>query len=335
MVSTSVANTAFSADMRDLFGRRKFAHIGNWRYSEPLFVGDKVNGLQIWNRLTERAKHGGKYYIFSDEASLIADSFPEILCFIPENTILIDLGPGSKEAILTKIGAILKNTGNRIAEYVSVDLVPEILKNSENIFRYTFPEIKFTALQGDMFKSLPLPEKGHRLAVIFGQTLFNIAINPTDGNLAKTKIVDLLIALRGHLRPGERVIIPQNCSENPEEIEAAYWEQKEVWLNLFYRIGRDLPIKGDYDPEGFAYEPYWIPSSNILSHTVVPKKIMQFELGKETFCLRPEDRLYMHNTAIYPTSVFRELTEEAKFKVCYCGINDRKRMALYILEASA
>jgi uncharacterized SAM-dependent methyltransferase len=332
---TGADNTAFSTDIGDLFGRRKFAHVGNWRYSEPLFPGDKVHGLEIWNRLTERATHGGKYYIFSDEVNLIADSFPEILDFIPENTMLIDLGPGSEEAILAKIGTVLRNTGNRITQYVSVDLVPEILKNAERIFQHSFPQVKFTALQDNIFKPLQLPEQGYRLAVIFGQTLFNIAINPMDGDLAKRKILDLLVALRGHLRPGERIIVPQNCSESPEEIEAAYWEQEEVWLNLFFRVSRDLPIKGDYDPEGFIYEPYWIPSSNILSHTVVPKRIMQFSLGNETLRLRPEDRLYMHNTVIYPVSVFKELTREAKFEVCYCRINDTARMAFYILEPSA
>jgi uncharacterized SAM-dependent methyltransferase len=335
MAGMSADNTAFSADIRDLFSRRKFAHVGNWRYSEPLFPGDRVNGLEIWNRLTERAIHGGKYYIFSDEVNLIADSFPGILGFIPENTILIDLGPGSKEAILAKIGAVLKNSENRITEYVSVDLVPEILRNSEIIFQQAFPQIKFTALQQDIFKPLNLPAQGYRLAAIFGQTLFNVAINPADGNLARRKISGLLTALREHLRPGERIIVPQNCCEMPAEIEAAYWEQEEVWLNLFHRIGRDLPIKGDYDPEGFVYEPHWIASSNILSHTVVPKKKMQFELDRETLRLTPAERLYLHNTAIYPVSVFRELIADAKLKVCYCRVNDRKRMALHILEPAA
>lgn len=331
----SADTTAFSSDIQDLFARRKFAHVGNWRYSVPLFPGDKVNGLEIWNRLTERATHGRKYYIFSDEVTLIADSFPEIIEFIPENTTLIDLGPGSEGAILAKIGTVLRNAGNRITQYVSVDLVPEILQNAERVFQHSFPQVKFTALQENIFKPLQLPEQGYRLAVIFGQTLFNIAVNPMDGDLAKRKILDLLTALRGHLRPGERIIVPQSCSESREEIEDAYWEVKEFGLNLFYRVHRDLPINGNYDPEGFIYEPYWIPSSNILSHTVVPKRIMQFSLGNETFRITPEDRLYMHNTAIYPVSVFKELAREAKFEVCYCRINDTARMALYILEPSA
>ncbi len=328
-------NIDFLKDMLDLFSGRKFAHVGNWRYSEPMFPGDVVNGLKIWNSITERAKNGGKYYIFSDEVDLIANSAENIIKYIPQNTIFIDLGPGSKEAILDKSGSVLLKAQGKIVEYVAVDLVPEILKNAEVIFFERFPDTKFTAMYGDMFTPLDLPEHGNRLAAIFGQTMFNIAINPHDADLAKTKIVEMLVALRGHLRQGEKIIVPQNCSEDEEEIKAAYMEQEEVWLNFFHRVGRDLPIEGNYDPEGFVYEPYWIAASNILSHTAVPKKPMQFKLGGETVTLGPKDRLYMHNTFISPVHTFEELATSAGLKVCYRNINEKGRMALHILEPSA
>jgi uncharacterized SAM-dependent methyltransferase len=327
-------NEPFLADMRDLFARRKFAHVGNWRYSESMFPGDIVNGLEIWNRITERAKAGGNYYIFSDEVDLIANSVAEIIEHISENTVFIDLGPGSKEAIVDKVGVVLERNQGKIVEYIAVDLVPEILKNAESVFADRFARIKYTGLLGDMFKPLNLPEHGNRLAAIFGQTMFNIAINPHDSDLAKRKIVDMLTALKGHLRPGERIIVPQNCSEDEGEIRAAYREQEEVWLNLFHRVKRDLPIEGDYDPEGFIFEPYWIASSNILSHTAVPKKAMQFKLGLESVSLGPQDRFYMHNTVICPVGVFEELARSAELKTYYRHVNNKGRMALHILEAA-
>ncbi len=134
---------------------------------------------------------------------------------------------------------------------------------------------------------------------------------------------------------GERIIVPQNCSEDEEEIKAAYMEQEEVWLNLFHRISRDLPIEGDYDPEGFSYEPYWVEASKILSHTAVPKKTMRFKLGGESITLEPKDRLYMHNTVICPVSMFEELARTAGLKTCYRKINEKGRMALHILEPAA
>ncbi len=200
-------NTYFLKDTQDLFLRKKFSHVGNWRYSEPMFPGDVVNGLKIWNKITERAKNGGSYYIFSDEVELIAKTAEEIVEYIPAETIFIDLGPGSKEAIIDKSGALLETARGKITEYVAVDLVPEILKNAEIVFSDRFAYTKFTPLYGDIFKPLDLPEHGTRLAAIFGQTMFNIAIDPHDGDLAKSKIVEMLVALRGHLADGRE----DNC----------------------------------------------------------------------------------------------------------------------------
>jgi uncharacterized SAM-dependent methyltransferase len=330
---TIAQNQAFLADMQDLFSGRRFGHVGKWRFSEPLFPGDVVNGIQIWNRLTERAKNGGKYYIFSDEVNLIRVSLPDILSFITEDTTLIDLGPGSQEAILDKVVVILEAAGDMISDYIAVDYAPEILKNAKALFASRFPHIKFTPILGDIFSPLALPLRGNRLAVIFGQTMFNIATNPFDYALAREKILEMLVALRAHLRPGEKIVIPQNCSEDREEIEAAYREQEEVWLNLFHRAKRDLPIKGSYDPGGFSFEPYWVHSSSILSHSAVPKVAMSFEIGGEVISLTPRDRLYLHNTVVYPESVFRRMTEAAGFSSIYRGINETRRMALHILEA--
>src|SRR5262249_14418104 len=157
-------------------------------------------------------------------------------------------------------------------------------------FAEHFPKIKFTAVHGDMYGPLEVPKRRHRIAAIFGQTIFNVAVNPFDAAAANEKEIGLLKALKGHLDEGEKILIPQNCSEDRGVIEAAYWEQAQVWLNLFHRVKRDLQPAGNYDPDGFAFEPYWISASNILSHSVVARKEMNFDLGGEEFSISSGDR---------------------------------------------
>lgn len=333
-LKTSPATRAFLVDMQDFFAGRRFAHVGKWRYSEPMFEGDTVNGIEIWNRLTERAKFGGKYYIFSDEVNLIRTCLAEIVEFISEDTAFVDLGPGSQEAILDKVGVILEAASGRIREYVAVDLVPEILVNAKALLARRFPNLMFTPTLGDMFGLMDLPKGRDRFVAIFGQTMFNIAISPLDHAAGRGEILERLSALRRQLRPGEKLVIPQNCSEDREEIEAAYREQAEVWLNLFHRVLRDLPITGAYDPDAFAFEPFWVPSSYILSHSVISTKPMRFELGGKAVSLDRGSRLYLHNTVVYPRGLFEELTRVAGFSTRYNRVNDKGRMALSILEAT-
>jgi len=324
--------SVFLKDMQDLFARRKFAHIGNHRYSLPEFEGDKVNGLALWNQISERAKLAGKYYIFSDEVEMIAAHFPQMAEFISDNTVLIDLGPGSTEAVIDKIGRILDVLGDKVEEYIGVDVVSDILDNTAEVFQKRFPEIKFSAMEKDFFFPLNLPKEKTRLAVIFGQTMFNIAVNPHNREQAKEQILNYLVALKAHLRPNDKLIIPQNCGEDEEEILAAYREQKEVWENLPQRIVRDLPVEGAFDPEGFKFQPKWFSSSRILSHTLVAKDFMSFKLGGEAFSIRPNDTFYCHNTVIYPMQEFSQLTQKAGLHTFSRQVNDKGRMALHGLE---
>lgn len=329
----SPSNKAFLLDVQDLMAGRRCAHVGRWRFSRPLFDGDPVNGIAIWNRLTERAKRGGLYYIFSDEVTLIRSCVAAIVSAMSIDTMLIDLGPGSEEAILDKIGVILEGAGGRISEYVAVDLVPEILTNAQALFKHRYPHLRFTRVQGDMFGPLTIPQRGPRVAAIFGQTLFNIVVNPFDHAAVKEKIVAMLAALKNHLRPGEKLLIPQNCCEDQGVIEAAYREQEEVWLNLFHRISRDLPVGDAFDPDAFAFEPCWIKASNILAHTAVPIKMMVFPLGEEIVRLSRGDRLYLHNTVVYPLDAFNSITEAGGFSSLATHLNAERRMALHILRA--
>jgi uncharacterized SAM-dependent methyltransferase len=283
--------------------------------------------------MTERAKHGGKYYIFSDEVRLVAECLSAILTFVPAGTAFIDFGPGSEEAIGDKPGAILRAADGRIDEYIAVDFVFEILKNAQAYFAEFFPKVRFSGVQGDMYGALELPKRRPRVAAVFGQTIFNVAVNPFDAAAANEKEIGLLRALKNHLDEGEKILIPQNCSEDRKIIEAAYWEQEQVWLNMFHRVERDLRPAGNYDPDGFAFEPYWISASNILSHSAVATKAMNFELGGEEFSLSSGDRWFLHNTLVYPVRTFEEIAEAAGLNGCYKKVNAEKRMAFHIFEA--
>lgn len=335
----STVDSRFLADMQDLFAKRRVAHIGNYRYSQPNYEHDIVNGLAIWNRISERAKQGGKYYIFSDEVEMIAQNFPEIESLLPDELVLVDLGPGSKEAITDKIGSVIGTLRGKIVEYIAVDLVPDILTNAEAVFTNKFPSIKFSEIQGDMFEPLSLPAEKPRLSVVFGQTLFNVDINPHSGEEAKSRIVKMLSGLRHNLRPEDKLVIPQNCSEKLDELMDAYWEQKEIWENLMHRVKRDLLNPdvsgsdiGTFSPEAFEFEPYWVNSAQIMSHTLVAKEFMQFTLGGEPFSIRKGERFYCHNTAIYPASTFEHMTKKAGLKTFYQAVNPKGRMALHGLE---
>ena len=323
----------FLRDMQDLFSEKRFAHIGHWRFSEPLYEGDKVNGLHYWNRMLKKAKASGQYYIFSDEVELIQNTAQKIGKFVKAPITLVDLGPGSEGAVRQKIAPLIQGAQKPITQYIGVDIAQAVLDSTRQIFAKELPTIEYSDQNKDFFEqSLNLPQTHNVLMVIFGVTMFNLPINPLDQSLGQKTMVGLLRKLRSDLTEGAHFIVTQDSNPDIENIIESYKAQDDVWLNVLERIKRDLPVNEDFDTDGFDFEPYWVPETYALCHTYVCKKDMSFLLGDRRFRLKSGQRFYLHNSYKYPIDYFCELAKQAGFNISLTEIHDSQRMALHLFE---
>ena len=324
----------FLRDMQALFSEKRFAHVGHWRYSKPLFEGDKVNGLYYWNKMLKKAKASGQYYIFSDEVELIQNTAQEIGEHLNSPITLVDLGPGSEGAVRQKIAPLIQGVQKPITQYIGIDIAQAVLDSTRQIFAKEFPTIEYSDQNADFFEqSLNLPQAPNVLMAIFGVTMFNLPINPLDQNLGQKTMVGLLKKLRSNLKKGAHFIVTQDCNPDIENIIESYKAQDDVWLNVLERIKRDLPVSDSFDADGFTFEPYWVPETYALCHTYVCKKDMSFLLGDRRFQLKSGQRFYLHNSYKYPRYYFCELAKQAGFDISLSKIHNAERMALHLLEA--
>lgn len=330
----SPENIEFLTDIQDLFSEKRFAHVGHWRYSEPLFKGDIVNGLHHWNNMIEDAKAAGKYYVFSDELELIQETIPDISKHIHCPITLVDLGPGSKEAVTDKIGYLINNINKPVSKYIGIDIVPEVLESTRSIFKEDFPFIEYNDLEADFFQSnLQLPQNPNVLMAIFGVTMFNLPIDPTDANLTKLIMTSLMKRMRLNLAPNSHFIVTQDCNDDVDDIIDSYKAQDTVWMNMLDRIVRDLPVSDGFKPTHFAFEPYYIPETSSLSHTYVCKTDMTFSIGDTSFELKQGQRFYLHNSYKFTTDYFCKIAKEVGFETVLTKKSGSNKMALHLLEA--
>lgn len=329
-----IQNPEFLQDIQDLFAERRFGHVGCWRFSEPLYQGDPVNGLKYWNSMVKEAKAAGKYYIFSDEVDLINECARAIGQEVAAPVTLVDLGPGSKEAVIDKIGNLIREIGQPVSGYIGIDIVPEVLESTRSTFKESFPFIDYADLHADFFEQkLPLSASPNVLMVIFGVTLFNLPIDPLQPKLNRMMMVSLLKRMRANLVRDAHFVVTQDCNADLQEIISSYRAQDKVWLNMLQRIIRDLPVSGDFDPEGFSFEPFWVAETCALSHTYVCRKDMDFMIGGESFCLHKGQRFHLHNSYKFPADYFCGLAKQAGFEASFTHINEAGRMALHMLKA--
>lgn len=326
-------NPDFSKDIRDFFSGRKSGHIGTWRYSEPLYKGDIVNGMYHWGQFIKNAQSHGVYYIFNDEVNVIKKFAPKIQSLLPEILTLIDMGPGSKEAVLEKIGPLFK-TG-QISSYVAVDVVKECVERTNKIIADNFPDISFFGMAEDFYQeTLKIPVSGMPVMLMFGQTLFNLPIHPLDKILPTSIVVDRLLRFRSHLRFGGYLLVAQDINQNGDDLVNAYAGEKEFAENLLYRIQRDLPVSDEFDPAQFSFEPCWVPETGALAHSYICKQDMSFSVSGESFFFKKNKRLYLHNTYKFPVDAFLNMAQNARFDVVHTEFSDSERMALHLLKAA-
>jgi uncharacterized SAM-dependent methyltransferase len=331
----AITNAEFLIDIQDLFSMRRFGHVGQWRYSPPIFDGDKVNGLNLMlGVMSERKAKNSDYYIYADEVAIIRDTVDELNAHIPHNTTLIDLGPGGCDSVRNKVGCVLNAWKTKVKAYVGVDINQDILNKAASTFDRHYSNIPVQTLHQDFFAdTLNLPFEGYRVAMIFGQTLFNLPVNPLFAGVGEKMTTQMLGQLRRNLRVGEVLMVTQDCNADSDEIVSAYAEEKAVWLNMLHRIKRDLLVDGNFDVEGFDFEPLWITETKALSHTYVVKKQMSFEIGGKHFNLNEGDRFYLHNSYKFSLDDFKTIAHDAGFEFTHTAINDKNRMALHMLKA--
>ncbi|MCB9988268.1 MAG: L-histidine N(alpha)-methyltransferase [Rhodospirillales bacterium] len=308
-----IINPAFQKDVCDFFAERRSGHIGHWRYSEPLFPGDHVNGIQHWRRFIEQAKNGSDYYIYGDEISVIQNFMPQIGMLIPKSITAIELGPGSKDALEQKTLVSLRSI-NKVVSYVGVDISESVLENAEQIISREMPHISFHAINQDFFrKNLTFPVTGMPVMMMFGQTMFNLPISPFSPSVPKEILTGYLAHFKSHLGNTGYFVVTQDTNQDADNLYSAYIGEKVFAENLLHRIIRDLPVSEAFNPAGFLFEPFWVPETKALAHTFVCLENMKFTIGDEAFYIKQGQRLCFHNTYKFSDSAFLSMAMDSDF----------------------
>lgn len=308
----------FLKDVEDFFGMRRAGHMSNWLYSEAHFEGDKASGADEWVKAIEKAKRDGVYYVFQKERDVIKKFASEKKTFLQDNVRLIDLGPGSVDAISNKIIPIISSSEGRINEYVGVDICAQtldqasqhILKNCSEVARKSIRKdfIKDKFFYGDKTLS--------EVAVIFGLTLFNMLIDPRVEYLPDYYLRFSLTRLASHFSTKDgHIIITQDTNRDVDSLKSAYLAIQDHYKSLLYRVSRDLEVVGDYDPDKFFMDVEFIDSTHACALSFVAKEPMVFWIEGKKFDVEKGERFYFHNAYKYSIEKFSDICKAAGFTI--------------------
>lgn len=335
---SKIIDHEFLNDVKDFFSERRAGHLSKWLYSDPLYPGDKACGAVVWQRIIEDARNGSDYYVFRDEEEIINSSLAKISGLFASGYRLIDLGPGSADAVKQKVIPIIESADNNIQEYVAVDVCKTTLDNAVSKINKLFKSLETEKFCKDFFKDTffygsPSPCIGE-VAVFFGLTLGNMTIDPRVKGLPELLLTDWLNKIRSHFSTKQNyLIVTQDINNEPISLKKAYKACAPYYYPLLHRIYRDIEISEGYNPDSFHLEVDYFPETKACALCFVADASMEFCIEDEYFSIAQGQRLYFHNAFKFDIQTFINCANMAGFDVVFTERLPGNPCVLHALKA--
>src|SRR5712671_3424944 len=186
---------------------------------------------------------------------------------------MVELGSGAASKTVALLGAALRL--GVTPRYVAVDISAHALARTRELLAHARPEIPVDEVLADYTQELGLPAApggGPRLALFLGGTI---------GNDEDPEAIRLLGRVRGHLAPGDLLLLGANLVAEPAVIHAAYNDAAGVTAEFNRNILRNVNAlaRSEFDPAEFDhYAPYVVERQRI-DMWLVARRALDVDLG--------------------------------------------------------
>jgi uncharacterized SAM-dependent methyltransferase len=286
-----------------------------------------------WGDYIKKAKAGNAYYVPNGEIEALNAVLKNIRSHVQGDVSVIDLGPGSEEALFGKVMPVLEALDSKY--YIGVDIVAECLQRIEASLKAHSPDIQFTGINSDFYQNkIKLPTNTTLVMAIFGQTIINLPIDPRVEKLPDMVLGSYFKRFHSHLNGNGYFIAAQDTNQNEADFHDAYMTGADFHLNMLYRVARDLPVSEGYDPDAFGFKITFFKETGAMAYTYVCQKPMTFELEGETFNLSTGQEFYLHNSYKFQAERFVSIAKESGFTAVETQFDAHQKVAVHLFKTA-
>src|SRR3954471_20482449 len=176
-----------------------------------------------------------EYYPTRTEAALLQQHSPEIAERVGPNVSVIELGAGTA----AKTGTILKALSARQlrVDYYPVDISSSALQVAEESLNGSYPQVRVHPVATNYIADSQFLESvsGRKLVLYLGSSI---------GNFEPEEARQLLQRMRGHMQPGDYLLLGTDLAKDTSVLPPAYNDAQGVTArfnkNVLARINREL-----------------------------------------------------------------------------------------------
>tara|TARA_A200000113_G_scaffold91999_1_gene82373 strand:- start:2197 stop:3129 length:933 start_codon:yes stop_codon:yes gene_type:complete len=288
----------FEKDIDDLFNYRRGGHVQHWLYTTQ-------EGASLWHQFTQSSRG---YYIPRDETALIQGFAPKIAQTVRPD-VIIDFGPGGKEAVINKAMPVLRASGAGI--YTGIDISENFLIGAgevanDNGFKARMIKADFGQPQ------INLPN-GSKLGLLFGCAITNQEMLE-DEEIPREKIITALSDFNRHLGIGASLLVTYD--NNPNKTAALAYKHK-YWSahceGLMKQVDQKLKIGGDFDPQSWKHEAHWNSKASTVQQILTAQKPQTLITENANYHFSAGQRFVVCNNIKFSKNEFKTLSSAAGF----------------------
>lgn len=227
-----------------------------------------------------------EYYPTRCEMEIFTQKTKELVTILTDQSTefdIVELGAGDATKSVHLLKGLLDNKVT--FTYFPVDISNNVINQLHRKLPEKLPGLKLQGLNGEYFTML---EKAKTLSDKIKVVLF---LGSNIGNVALEKAGEFSAALRGHLKPGDLVLIGFDLKKDPKTILDAYNDcsgyTRDFNLNLLTRINNEL--NGSFNLNNFYHYPTYDPATGACrsflvsttdQHVNVDGQVFKFSKGE-------------------------------------------------------
>ncbi|MGP6220784.1 L-histidine N(alpha)-methyltransferase [Caldiplasma sukawensis] len=285
----------------------------------PKFFYDE-RGSELFRRITEL----DEYYPTRVEKSILEKYSAEICKLLPEDSIMMEFGPGD----ISKASIFLKKC-RKISFYLPVDISISFLQNINVLISSKFEYLNIVGVCSDYTSDIKLPYLSHRgnLGAFF--------LGSTIGNFEPQEALNFMKMIGEKILGKDDIfIIGVDNMKEKDMIERAYNDKEGITedfnKNIIVRMRKELGIKineNDFSHLAFLNE----KESRIEMH-LVAKKNLKFNIDSETIKIGKGEHIITEYSYKYKPEKFKEMCEMAGYKVLKRLRDENDIYSIFIIQ---
>jgi dimethylhistidine N-methyltransferase len=281
-----------------------------------------VAGSELFEQITETPE----YYLTRVETRLLFDLTRELVDYIPNLSLIIELGSGSSQ----KTRILLESQPN-LSEYIPIDISADFLHTSAVALRIDFPNLKITPVVCD-FAALTKPldiNKKHEYLIFFpGSTI---------GNFNAIEAKNLLKSIRALAGKACWLLIGVDMTQDTNQLLAAYNDKAGITAkfnkNILARINDELAA--NFDLEKFQHRAIFNQDEHRIEMHLVSAAEQNVELNGQSFHFGKNEFIHTENSHKYPKAKFELLAHDAGWQISHIWEDaEESRFGVYLLKST-